>query len=64
MLLIASNKENNNQMWACAILRVMHTIAHINNDISIKFFPEIQNQILNRIWESIYVNSEGEKFFW
>jgi uncharacterized protein (TIGR04562 family) len=63
LILISSNRCNDMQLWSCAILRVMHTIAHINNDISLKFFPEIQRQILSRIWSAIYVNSDGEKFF-
>jgi len=62
LILISSNRCNDMQLWSCAILRVMHTIAHINNDISLKFFPEIQRQILSRIWSAIYVNSDGEKF--
>jgi uncharacterized protein (TIGR04562 family) len=63
LLLIASDHLNKMQLWACAILRVMHTISHINNDISLKFFPEIQRQILDKIWSAININSKGEKYF-
>lgn len=63
LLLISSDHSNNLQSWACAVLRVMHTISHVNNDISLKFFPEIQRQILERVWSAIYVNEKGEKFF-
>jgi uncharacterized protein (TIGR04562 family) len=63
LLLMASNHLNKLQLWACAILRVMHTIAHLNNDISLKFFPEIQRQILDKIWSSINISSKGEKYF-
>lgn len=63
LILIASEKGHINQSWACAVLRMMHTISHVNNDISLKFFPEIQRQILDKIWSAIYINSKGEKFF-
>jgi uncharacterized protein (TIGR04562 family) len=63
LILIAGNPEDPNQAWACAMLRMMHTISHVNNDISLKFFPEIQRQILDKIWSSVYINSKGEKFF-
>lgn len=63
LLLIASDHLNKMQLWACAILRVMHTISHINNDISLKFFPEIQRQILDKIWSAINITSKGEKYF-
>lgn len=63
LILIAGDLENPNQRWACAVLRMMHTISHVNNDISLKFFPEIQRQILDKIWSSIYINSKGEKYF-
>jgi uncharacterized protein (TIGR04562 family) len=63
ILLIASDYSNRLQSWACVILRIMHTISHVNNDISLKFFPEIQRQILDNVWASITINSKGEKFF-
>ncbi|MBC7474261.1 MAG: TIGR04552 family protein, partial [Candidatus Sericytochromatia bacterium] len=62
ILLIASDHSNRLQSWACSVLRVMHTISHINNDISLKFFPEIQRQILDKLWSAISINSKGEKF--
>ena len=63
ILLIASDYSNRMQAWACTILRIMHTISHINNDISLKFFPEIQRQILDKVWSAISINSKGEKLF-
>ncbi|MFN8672208.1 MAG: TIGR04552 family protein [Candidatus Sericytochromatia bacterium] len=63
LLLIASDMDNPNQPWACAVLRIMHTISHVNNDISLKFFPEIQKQILTKIWEAVYIDENGDKYF-
>lgn len=63
IMLIASDMEHINQAWACAVLRIMHTISHVNNDISLKFFPEIQKQILSKLWSSVHINENGEKIF-
>jgi uncharacterized protein (TIGR04562 family) len=63
LILIASEPSDNLQSWACAILKIMHTISHINNDLSSKYFPEIQKQIIGKIFSAIYENSDNEKFF-
>ncbi len=31
--------------WACALLRVMHTLFHIDHNINLRFLPEIQRQV-------------------
>ncbi len=48
---IAEAKEH--QRWACAILRVMHAFAHIQNDIFSQFSDQIQEQVLRRYKEFI-----------
>lgn len=63
LILIASEPSNNLRPWVCAILKIMHTISHIDNDLSTKYFPEIQEQIIGKIFSSIYINSKNEKFF-
>lgn len=35
------------QRWSCAILRVMHAFAHIENDVFINYGDQIQEQILS-----------------
>jgi len=62
IILYASDLSNSLQTWACAVLRVMHTISYVNNDISHSLFPEIQKQILEKFWSAIYINEKGEKF--
>lgn len=47
LLLIASNKKDaENTVWACAILKVMHAFAHIQNDLFSQYSDQIQEQIL------------------
>lgn len=41
------------QRWACAVLRVMHTLAHVSSELSLHFFPSIVEQILNPYYDHI-----------
>ena len=63
LILIASEPTDNLRKWACILLKIMHTISHINNDLSEKYFQDIQKQIIGKVFSSIYINSAGEKFF-
>jgi uncharacterized protein (TIGR04562 family) len=47
--------------WACAILRVMHAISHLDKDLRHDFFPEIQKQIFDRFYKEIH--SVDEKIY-
>lgn len=31
--------------WSCAVLRVMHTLFHLDYDVNLRFLPEIQAQV-------------------
>ncbi len=45
--------------WACSILKVMHTLAHIDQDIRTPYFPEIQKQLLDRFYRVIHRDAAG-----
>lgn len=49
--------------WACSILKVMHTIAHIDQDIRVGYFAEIQKQILDRFYRLIQRDEAGALYF-
>lgn len=34
--------------WSCAILRVMHTLFHVDHNVNLRFLPEIQRQVFQR----------------
>ncbi len=34
--------------WACALLRVMHTLFHVDHNINLRSLPEIQRQVFSR----------------
>ena len=45
--------------WACSLLKVMHTIAHIDQDLRSNYFAEIQKQILDRFYRQIQRDENG-----
>jgi uncharacterized protein (TIGR04562 family) len=45
--------------WACSILKVMHTIAHVDQDIRASYFAEIQKQIFDRFYKVIHRDADG-----
>ena len=34
--------------WACALLRVMHTLFHVDHNVNLRVLPEIQRQVVGR----------------
>ena len=48
--------------WACAILKVMHTIAHIDKDLRTHYFAEIQKQILDRFYKHIHSDEKSQLY--
>ncbi len=59
LCLIASYADGSAlQKYACAVLRVMHLIIHLENDLFTSFTDDIQYQILRPITEHL---SKGEK---
>jgi uncharacterized protein (TIGR04562 family) len=51
---IGDEKEKSIQRWACAILKVMHAIVHLENDLFNQYSQSIQDQILDPIRKHIY----------
>lgn len=48
------------QAWACALLRVMHTIAHLEGVAKYADVEAARTQIMNRFVKFIFRNSEGQ----
>lgn len=49
-----SIEHTHRSRWACAVLRVMHAISHLDKDLRHEFFPEIQKQIFDRFYKEIH----------
>lgn len=48
--------------WACSLLKVMHTIAHIDKDIRSTYFSDVQQQIFDRFYKIIHRDEDGALF--
>jgi len=48
--------------WACALLRVMHTMAHAVNYFQTNFYREIRDRILNRFVEQVRTREDGSQY--
>lgn len=63
LLVWASERDGSDrQAWACAVLRLMHTISHVNHTMRTEFFPEIKRQILDRFKQHVYQDPDGKLF--
>jgi uncharacterized protein (TIGR04562 family) len=51
------NQHGSDQVWACAILRLMHVLIHLAHDPRLKFFEQVQNQVLSRLDNYLYVDT-------
>jgi uncharacterized protein (TIGR04562 family) len=49
--------------WSCSLLKVMHTIAHMDQDLRAGYFAEIQKQILDRFYRLIQRDENGALYF-
>jgi len=63
-LLIWASKTPRNEIaeWSCAILRIMHSLFYIDNNIALKFIPDIYHQILERYDRFIVQAPDGRWF--
>jgi uncharacterized protein (TIGR04562 family) len=59
LLVWASDRPRNIRgRWSCAILRVMHTLFHVDHNVNLRFLPEIQRQVFSR-YDQYLVCEEG-----
>ncbi|MDB5037967.1 MAG: hypothetical protein JWQ35_1495 [Bacteriovoracaceae bacterium] len=62
LLLVASGNQNfpqsKNQLIVCALLRVMHVLSHLKNDLRLKYIAKIRKQTLGRFEAHIQRKTE------
>ncbi len=49
-------------LWACSILKMMHTISHVDKDVRTTHFSDIQKQIFDQYYKVIHRDDEGRLF--
>lgn len=57
LYIMASTRNNDLQIWAGGIIKVMHIFVHLENDLFAQFSSEIQDQILKPIQQHIHEDS-------
>jgi uncharacterized protein (TIGR04562 family) len=48
--------------WACSVLKVMHVLSHLDRDVRVYYFGEIQTQILDRFYRVIHRDELGNLY--
>ena len=51
------------RIWAGIILKVMHTIIHVDKDLRQEYFPVIQQQIFDQFYKFIERSSADDKLY-
>jgi uncharacterized protein (TIGR04562 family) len=60
LLLVASRQPRDlEQRWACALLRIMHTVAHSQSYFNQRFSAQIRQQILDRFTPHLHASAGG-----
>lgn len=62
LLLLSNRSQSDLRDWACAILKVMHSIAHIDKDVRTFYFSNVQKQILDRFYRVIHRDAQGSLY--
>ncbi len=62
LLVIAGTKGDVNAQWACCVMKVMHTISHMDKDLRSNYFTDIQKQILDRFYRFIVTDENGHLY--
>lgn len=64
LLILASDKANSiDQMFSCAILRLMHVLIHLALDPRLKYFEQVQTQVLSRLDNFLFIDeSDGATY--
>jgi uncharacterized protein (TIGR04562 family) len=63
--LVMDASQNNDRLrsrWACAILRVMHIISHLDNDVRLEYFNYAREQIFGRF--DAHISQAPQKRRW
>jgi uncharacterized protein (TIGR04562 family) len=62
LLFASSETQTELRLWACAILRVIHTLSHVDRDIRTHYFTDIQTQILDRFYRQLHRDEAGDLY--
>ncbi|MBI2606324.1 MAG: TIGR04552 family protein [Deltaproteobacteria bacterium] len=49
-------------LWACSVIKLMHTINHMDKDLGAYYFTDVQKQILDRFYKFIHSDEASHVF--
>ncbi len=58
LLLASEGTPSSEQVYVCGILRLMHILIHLAHDPRLRFFDQVQNQVLNRLDRYIFTDEK------
>ncbi len=58
LLLASESTPSADQVYVCGILRLMHILIHLAHDPRLRFFEQVQNQVLNRLDRYIFTDEK------
>jgi uncharacterized protein (TIGR04562 family) len=61
-ILARTHQDRHIKDWSCAILKVIHTICHLDKDARGPYFPDIQRQIFDRFYKVIHRDDAGNLY--
>ncbi len=63
LLSYASSEQNEDlRQWACSVLKVVHTISHVDRDMRTHYFGDIQKQIFDRFYRYLHRDDLGQLY--
>lgn len=57
------NEDSHKQLWSCAILKVMHTISHLDDLHRMNNIKEARSQIMGRFHKALFRDADGKLWF-
>lgn len=58
----ALNVTVEERLWAEVVLKVMHTIVHIDKDLRANYFPVVQTQVFDRFYKYIFRDENNQLY--
>jgi uncharacterized protein (TIGR04562 family) len=59
LMFASSETQGDLRAWSSAVLRVVHTLSHVDRDLRTHYFKDIQTQILDRFYRQLHRDEHG-----
>lgn len=59
LILMAANSKKPDRLWACAVLKVLHTLVHLHNNPSLHFYQQASDCIISHFHKLLMPMPDG-----